>query len=108
MARAGVAVVPEDRHDSGIVLNMSVAEIFSSAIPKSCKARHHQQHPDDGTQTSSSNSSRSSAVGLMPLYGPFREETNSGSSLREKCGGIQRCSSLRSRRGDLMSERSST
>jgi len=26
MARAGVAVVPEDRHDSGIVLNMSVAE----------------------------------------------------------------------------------
>jgi general nucleoside transport system ATP-binding protein len=33
MARAGVAVIPEDRHDSGVVLDMSVAENLSLVDP---------------------------------------------------------------------------
>ena len=109
MARAGVAVVPEDRHDSGIVLNMSVAEnlllgdterVARQGIISSTQMTAHANELIEQFEIQCS--------GPDALYGPFREETNSGSSLREKCGGIQRCSSLHSRRGDLMSERSST
>jgi simple sugar transport system ATP-binding protein len=34
MARAGIAVIPEDRHDSGCVLEMSVAENLFLADPQ--------------------------------------------------------------------------
>ena len=34
MARAGVAVIPEDRHDSGVVLDMSVAENLVLVDPR--------------------------------------------------------------------------
>jgi simple sugar transport system ATP-binding protein len=39
MARAGVAVIPEDRHDSGCVLDFNVAENIFIADPQ-CVARH--------------------------------------------------------------------
>ncbi len=39
MARAGVAVIPEDRHDSGVVLDMSVAENFALIDPGRAASR---------------------------------------------------------------------
>jgi simple sugar transport system ATP-binding protein len=39
MARAGIGVIPEDRHDSGVVLDMSVAENLAMVDPGRCATR---------------------------------------------------------------------
>ncbi len=39
MARAGIGVIPEDRHDSGVVLDMSVAENLVMINPSGCADR---------------------------------------------------------------------
>jgi ABC-type uncharacterized transport system ATPase subunit len=39
MARAGIGVIPEDRHDSGVVLDMSVAENLVMIDPVVCASR---------------------------------------------------------------------
>ncbi|MGB1823224.1 MAG: ATP-binding cassette domain-containing protein, partial [Ilumatobacteraceae bacterium] len=39
MARAGIGVIPEDRHDSGVVLDMSVAENLVMVDPGRCATR---------------------------------------------------------------------
>jgi ABC-type uncharacterized transport system ATPase subunit len=39
MARAGIGAIPEDRHDSGVVLDMSVAENLVMVEPGRCATR---------------------------------------------------------------------
>ena len=110
MARAGVAVIPEDRHDSGCVLDFTVAENMFIADPERVARRGLMDQAEMNKKAAQLIEQFDIVCSGpdAPMWSLSRAATSSGSCWPASCRTSHACWSPRSRRAGSMSVPSST